>query len=368
MSRTIVMVNTESGWRGGENQVFLLARDLPEPWRALTVCQPGSPLAQRLREVGSLVVELPMSGGGDLAAVWAICRLAREHDAAVLHAHTSHAHSLCRLAVIGRDLPLVVTRRVDFPVKRGLFAAWKYGARVTRFVAISEAVRGVLLAGGVAPAGCVLIPDGVDLARLDAAPLVDLRAELGLPAAALLVGNAAALVDHKDHRTLLDAWALVERAEPTAHLAIAGTGDLEQELHAQARALGLAHVHFLGFRHDVPGLLKGFDLFVLSSHLEGLGTVVMDAMRCGLPVVATRAGGIPELVENDGNGLLVGVRDPSALARALLRLLGDRALRERLASGARASAEARFSHRRMVESYAGLYATLGRPAAYGATP
>ena len=71
------MVNTEGGWRGGENQVFLLARDLPEPWRALTICQPGSPLAQRLREVGSQVVELPMSGGGDLAAVWAIRRLAR---------------------------------------------------------------------------------------------------------------------------------------------------------------------------------------------------------------------------------------------------------------------------------------------------
>jgi glycosyltransferase involved in cell wall biosynthesis len=357
------MVNSEGGWRGGENQVFLLARDLPAPWRPVTVCQPGSPLALRLREAGREVVELAMSGGGDLGAARRIRRLARELGARVLHAHTSHAHALCRLALVGSELPFVVTRRVDFPVKRGLFARWKYGPRVTRFAAISQEVRRVLLAGGVDEARCVLIPSGVDFSRLDQAAPVDLRAELGLPAGTVLVGNAAALVDHKDHRTLLEAWAAVERAMPSAWLAIAGEGELGGALRAHAAALGLARVRFLGFRADVPGLLKGLDLFVMSSHLEGLGTSIMDAMRCGLAVVATRAGGIPELVEDGGNGLLVGVRDAPALAAALLRALGDGALRARLAAGARASAEARFSHRRMVEGYARLYADIAGAAA-----
>jgi len=356
--RTILMVNSEGGWRGGENQVFLLARDLPAPWKSVTVCLPGSPLALRLREAGRAVEELPMSGGGDIRAVRAIRRLALEHHAEALHAHTSHAHSLCRLAVIGRDLPLVVTRRVDFPIKRGCFARWKYGQRVTRMVAISREIERILVTGGVAAERCLVIPSGVDFSLLDAANAVDLRRELGLPAESLLVGNAAALVDHKDHRTLLDAWAQVEAAAPTAHLVIAGDGELAGALHAHAQALRLARVHFLGFRNDVPGILKSLDLFVMSSHMEGLGTSIMDAMRCGLPVVATRAGGIPELVVDDANGLLVGVRDAPALAAALTRTLNDHGLRRRLASGARASAEAHFSHVRMVEGYAQLYAAL----------
>ena len=361
-----MMVNSEGGWRGGENQVFLLARDLPAPWKSVTVCLPGSPLALRLREAGRAVEEVPMSGGGDIRAVRAIRRLALQHQAEVLHAHTSHAHSLCRLAVIGRDLPLVVTRRVDFPIKRGCFARWKYGQRVTRFVAISREIQRILLSGGVASERCAVIPSGVDFSLLDAAADVDLRRELGLPADALLVGNAAALVDHKDHRTLLDAWKQVETAVANAHLVIAGDGALAAELRAHSAAIGLRRLHFLGFRKDVPGLLKRLDVFVMSSHLEGLGTSIMDAMRCGLPVVATRAGGIPELVTDNINGLLVPVRDAPALAAALIRTLTDQPLRQRLATGARTSAELHFSHGRMVEGYARLYATLASATSYGA--
>lgn len=352
------MINTEHGWRGGENQLALLVCGLPSPWPTYTVCQPGSPLVTTLRGAHQHVEEITMRGPMDIIAAWRIRCLIKRLKACAVHAHTSHGHTLALLATTGLNVPVLVTRRVDFPLKRGWLSRWKYGPRVQRFIAVSSAVGHILSRGGIETTRVSVIRDGVNPTRIAEVQTGHFKQEFNIPAHAVLVGCIAHLTDHKDHRTLLDAWAQVERRSPDAWLAIIGTGELEATLKSHAATLGLQHIVFTGFRRDIPAILHSLDIFTLSSHLEGLGSSVMDAMLAGVPVVATRAGGIPELVTHERTGLLVPIRDPSALADALCRVIVDRDLRQRLGIAGRYAAEPAFTAQRMVDEHVALYQEL----------
>jgi L-malate glycosyltransferase len=352
--RRILQLNTEVSWRGGENQVLLLASGLPAAYRSLVVAQPDSPLANASRAAGLETYEISMRGYSQLSAIHALRAIIQKQHIACVHAHTSRAHSLGALACRGTGVPLVVTRRVAFPLNRGWIARWKYCRAATRHVVVSDNVRRVMIAGGVPPERIEVIHDGIDFTRF---PPYDssLRQELSLPADAVLVGCVAHLAESKGHRTLLTAWQRVEKRAATAWLVIVGTGELHAELQAFATLLGLHRVVFTGFRHDINNVLRGLDIFTLTSDLEGLGSSVMDAMYCGLPVVATRAGGIPELIDDQIDGLLVAVRDHDGLADALLRVIGDATLRHRLGTAASERAAARFSAELMIARYRTLY-------------
>jgi glycosyltransferase involved in cell wall biosynthesis len=189
----------------------------------------------------------------------------------------------------------------------------------------------------------------------------DALAALGVPAGAPVVGNVAALTDHKDHATLLRAARIVLDRAPQARFVIVGDGELRprlRELHRQL-ALGEGCV-FAGFRDDVDRLLPAFSVFCLSSHMEGLGTSLLDAMAFARPVVATRAGGIPDAVEDGVTGRLVPPRDPAALAGALLELLADPARRQAMGRAGRRRFEERFTADRMVEATLAVYDEIVR--------
>jgi glycosyltransferase involved in cell wall biosynthesis len=174
-----------------------------------------------------------------------------------------------------------------------------------------------------------------------------------------VVGNVAALTDHKDHATLLRAAARLAARHDTVRFVIVGEGALRAPLEAQARALGLdGRVIFAGFRDDLDRLIPAFDVFCLSSHMEGLGTSLLDAMAYSRPVVATAAGGIPEAVVHDVTGLVVPVRDAEALADALHALLRDPARREALGRAGRQRFEERFTADRMIEATLRVYDEL----------
>jgi glycosyltransferase involved in cell wall biosynthesis len=348
----ILMINTESGWRGGENQVALLVNGLHD-FETITACQPDSPLAKRLAESGKRTEQIPMRGGFDFGAARALRRIIRSESIALVHAHTSHAHALGLLACWRTGVPLLVTRRVAFPV-RGLFSGWKYGKRVRRFVAISDEIAKLLAQARVQPQRISVIRSGIDFRRFDGAQASTARREFGL-GDAVVIGIVAQLTGEKDHTTLLRAFAQVARAEPKARLVIVGSGACEADLKRQAQALGLDGVIFTGHRDDIANLLGAFDVFVLSSKHEGLGTSIMDAMYVGLPVVATRTGGIPELITPEHDGLLEPVGDAGALAKALTRLCRDESLRKRLGRKAGETARLRFSHDVMVDGYRKLY-------------
>jgi glycosyltransferase involved in cell wall biosynthesis len=349
----VLHVDTAAGWRGGQNQVLLSALGMATRGHEVAVaCRAGGILEGRAQSAGLDVFALPFRGDWSPSAAIGLARLARRIAPDVVHAHDPHALA----AALVVRAPRIASRRVDFAVK-GRASRWKY-ARCERVVAVSEAVAAVLHRDGIAPDRVRVVYEGVPDRRPDPGGRAMLEA-LGVPMTSLVVGNVAALTDHKDHQTLLSAAALVVARLPAAYFVIVGEGELKDALHAQAVALGLlGRVIFTGFREDLDRLIPAFDVFCLSSKMEGLGTSLLDAMCFARPVVATAAGGIPEIVKDGGTGRVVPVQDPAALAAALVEVLLDPSGRERMGTAGRRRFEARFSADRMVEATLAVYGEL----------
>jgi glycosyltransferase involved in cell wall biosynthesis len=251
--------------------------------------------------------------------------------------------------------PLIASRRVDFHLKGNSLSRWKY-RQVSCFIAASEAIRRMLVTDGVPEVRTVTVHEGIDVDHVAAAARVDLHGAFWLPHGAPIVGNVAALVPHKGQKHLIDAAALVVRRVPDARFVIAGEGELRPSLERQIKEHHLEkHVLLAGFRPDVLSLHKAFDVFAMSSVSEGLGTSLLDAMACGRPIVATTAGGIPEVVVDGQTGLLVPPRDHQAMADAIVRLLSDPELRKRMGAAGAARARTKFSADRMVRETLRLY-------------
>jgi glycosyltransferase involved in cell wall biosynthesis len=355
----VLHVDTAAGWRGGQNQVLLTALAQAARGHEVTLaCRAGGALEARARAASAIEpFALPFRGDLWPPAILGLARTLRRVRPDVVQLHDPHAVSNGRLAThLAPPVRLVATRRVDFPL-RGPLSRRKYRG-CDRVIAVSRAITGVLLAGGIEADRIRLVYEGV----ADRAPLPGgaeaLRA-LGVPEGSPVVGNVAALTGHKDHATLIAAAGLVLRARPEVLFVIVGEGPLRRELEARVREGGLdGRVVFAGFRDDVDRLLPAFDVFCLSSHLEGLGTSVLDAMAFGRPVVATAAGGIPEAVEDGVNGRIVPVRDPVALADALLDVLRNPAEGRAMGDAGRARFLSRFTVDRMAEETLRVYAEL----------
>jgi glycosyltransferase involved in cell wall biosynthesis len=256
--------------------------------------------------------------------------------------------------------PLVASRRVDFRMRGNSLSRWKY-RQVDCFLCASEAIRRLVLADGIEPARAVTVHEGIDIERVESAPPAKLHEELWLPHHAPIVGNVAALVPHKGQKHLLEAAMAVLPQVPDARFVIAGEGELRPQLERTIREHRLEkHVLLAGFRPDVLSLHKAFDIFVMSSVTEGLGTSLLDAMAAGKPVVATTAGGIPEVVVDGETGFLVPPRDHHAMAEALIRLLKDPALRQRMGQAGLLRARRYFSAERMVQQTLRVYERIAR--------
>jgi L-malate glycosyltransferase len=360
MSIFSVHIDTARTWRGGQNQVLLTVMGLRAlGHRAALVAHAGGELRRRAAD-GLELAPITPRAEMDLHAGWRLARVLRRLRPDVVHAHDPHGLAMAALALSllpARPRPLfAASRRVDFRLRSNAFSRWKH-RQVDVYLCASDAIRSMLAADGVPPECAVTVHEGIDVDRVAAATPASLHAELWLPHHAPLVGNVAALVPHKGQRHLIEAAALVVRQVPDARFVIAGEGELRDSLEAQIRHHRLEkHVFLTGFRSDVLSLHQAFDLFVMSSVAEGLGTSVLDAMAAGRAVVGTRAGGIPEVVEDGVTGLLVPPRDDRALAGAIVRLLADRGLRQRMGAAGLARVRERFSVERMVQATLDVYA------------
>lgn len=357
-------VDTARTWRGGQNQVLLTVLGLRAlGHRAALVAHGEGELRARARE-GLELVPLTPRTEMDLAAAFRLSRVVKRLRPDVIHAHDPHGVAMASLALsMGSPVPrppLVASRRVDFHLKGNALSRWKY-RQVDRFICASDVIRSMLVHDGVPPELVVTVHEGIDLAHVDAAPAANVHEEFWLPRQAPVIGNVAALVPHKGHRHLIDAIALVVREAPDGRLVIAGDGELRPAIERQIRDHHLEkHVFLAGFRPDVLSLHKTFDVFVMSSVTEGLGTSILDAMACGRAVVATTAGGIPEVVVDGETGLLVPPRDDRALASAIVRLLKDPGIRARMGDAGRERVRRFFSAERMVRETLAVYEDVVR--------
>jgi glycosyltransferase involved in cell wall biosynthesis len=354
-------LNTEPTWRGGEAQTLLLLRGLREAGHvADLVCPPQAPLGDRARQEGVRIVPMRLRGEVDILSMVRLRRLLRRGAYDLIHAHTSHAHTLAALAAARLGVGVVVSRRVDFSIYRRSFLGlngikYRYGFDV--IVAVSQAIKDVLVNDGVRPELIRVVRSGVDPDRFtEEDRRAALPADLPIPPGSLLVLNTAHLTPHKGQLHLIRAFARVVRQVPQAFLCIAGQGELREELQEEIDRLGLGDRALLpGFRKDVGALLANATVYVMPSVEEGLGTAVLDAFLMEAPVVASRAGGLPEMVEDGRNGLLAEPGDAEGLASCILRLLKDDALRRTLAAAGRQTALDRFTYRKTVAETMGVY-------------
>jgi len=312
----VLQVDSGREWRGGQQQVLLLCRELSRnaAVEQVLVTKLGGELARRAAADGITVQGVAWGIGLDPRAWWHLRRAIAAFQPDIIHVHDSHALTLATTVAPGRSL--VATRRVDFHV--GRFGAWR---RPDRIVAVSGAVKQILIGDGIAADAITVVPDGIDAAeiRRSAVPPLDIRSDLRLPASVPLAVNAAALVDHKDHRTLIRAAEYARSREPQLHWIIAGEGALRGSLAAEIARLELQdRVHLVGFVERINALIAAADVFVMSSKLEGLGSVILNALALGRPIVATAAGGIPEILPAEA---LVPVGAAPALAQKVVETL-----------------------------------------------
>jgi L-malate glycosyltransferase len=364
-------IDTARTWRGGQNQVLLTVNGLRSlGQRAALVAHPDGELRRRADE-GLELIPIASRTEMDLTAAWRLARVIKRLKPDVIHAHDPHGVAMASLALSlgsgsspGRSPALVVARRVDFHLKGNSFSRWKH-RQVDCFIAASNAIRAMLINDGVPESKVVTVHEGIDVDHVLAAPPVNVHEAFFLPHHAPIVGNVGALVPHKGQRHLIEAAHLVVQQLPDVRFVILGEGELREHLERIVREHRLEkHVLLPGFRVDVLGCIKGFDLFVMSSVTEGLGTSLLDAMACSKAIVATKAGGIPEVVDDGVTGILVDPRDHHGLAAAIVKLIKDEQGRQRMATAGFERVSARFTVERMVAETAKVYARVaGRPHA-----
>lgn len=373
----VLHLDTGREWRGGQQQVLYLHRELcARGHRSIVVTPTGSPLARRVRDENLPLREILYHGSGDPIALFLLVKLIQETEAQILHAHTAHAHNLGFLALRLPGLPrdrrpaFVVHRRVDFPPSADPLTRMRYTTDPCLFLCVSDAVRRVLLSRGVPEDRLRVVHSCIDPARIDREATGDpasLRIELGLPPESSLIGAVGALVPHKGHRHLLAAMPKVLSAHPEAHLVLFGDGPLESELRRESWERKMqSRVLFAGFRSDVHRFFPALDLLAHPSVEEGLGTSILDAMAARLPVVASRAGGIPEVVRHGETGWLVPPASPTELAGAIVSLIDDPRRRHDFGEAGRRRVVEGFSVPVLADQVIAAYEEAGARVAHDA--
>jgi glycosyltransferase involved in cell wall biosynthesis len=357
------VLHVEGGSRlyGGAQQVLYLLEGLAGRGHAnMLACPAGCDLARAAIPFAE-VQGLTLRGDADVGMAWRLARLIRAARPDLIHLHSRIGADVWG-GVAARliRIPVVHTRRVDNPEPRWLVAV-KYRLH-DRVIAISEGIARVLLGEGLPAEKLRVVRSAVDWQRW-ASPCdrAVVAARLGVPADGLLIGVVAQLIPRKGHRHLVETLPTLVAAHPGLHVLFFGQGPLEGELKGQIAELGLAgRVQLAGFREDLDRLLPCLDLLVHPATMEGLGVALLQAASAGVPILASRAGGIPEAVREGVNGLLVPPGDAAALGAALARLLADPNLRRRLGAGGRELMRREFSIDAMVEGNLAVYRELLR--------
>ena len=362
--RAVLHVDPERGWGGGETQVLGLTRYLHEAGhRSVAAVAPHGALRHHLSQAALPHCGLQVRNDFDALAGLRLRRLVRAGGYELVHFHTARAHALSPW-LHGLGVKRVVTRRMDYPLKRTGWQRFLYRTSVDAVVAISHRVESALIDGGVPPARIRRIPSGIDTARFVPDPQARqrIRRHYGLGSAEILIVSIGALVERKAQASLIEAAAQLHRQGLRLSYMVCGDGPQRTLLEAQVRAAGLeAQVYFPGFCSDVPAYLAAADVFVHVPLWEGLGVAVIEALAAGRPVIASRVGGIPELIEDRHTGLLVPPQAPNALAAAVAQLVHSPALAASLGRAGQRRARTHFDVRAMAQANAVLYDELLTP-------
>lgn len=356
----VLFADLDREWRGGQSQALLTLRGLSQRKHQVVLMAPtNSPLALRAAEIGITIRRVP-EFAMRFRAVSTFRGLMRQHKFDVIHLNEPHAMSAAWLAGAHNHAPLLLSRRIAFPLRNNWASQASYRA-ITTFIANSKDVTQSLIASGIAEGKISIVNEGVDLPpRTTTERRKTARGLWKIGEDEFLFGCVSVFVPEKGQRHVIEALAQVRAIHPHARLILAGDGSCRADLESLATCLHLSEaVLFPGFVKNVDQVYQALDAFVFPSEFEGLGTALQAAMAYELPCISTSRGALAEVVDA-GKTALVAEPDGQEFAGAMLRLLGDANLRQQIGRAARQEVERNFSADRMVENTIRVYESVLR--------
>ncbi|WP_242926660.1 glycosyltransferase family 4 protein [Pontibacter vulgaris] len=335
---------SEKSWRGGEQQAAFLIEELARQHvESFVACRPGSAFEKYCQQRNVPYIALSFSKLAVLATAQKLKKYVNEHQVQLIHMHSSLAHTLgVATHVLGAKAGLILSRRVEFSIGKNPFSLFKYNYKgIRRIICVSDCVRDLMAKNVNDPAKCVTVHSGIDMNRFKSVKKGAtnfLHTKYNIAPGNLLIGNVSAIDKHKDYYTFLQTAKLLKEQGIKASYFAIGTGSLEEEIKAYAVELGLQQdVIFTGFIKNIDQALPELDLFLFTTIKEGLGTAVLDAFACQVPVVASNVGGIPEMVKDGVTGFLAAPQHPKEFAAQALKIIHNPELRNTFVANASAS-------------------------------
>lgn len=363
----IMHINSAKNWAGGEVHTHLVCKELVNRgFDVVLACRRNSDIGNVFERDGIKTFRLNLRNAIDIASSYQMAQYCRRQNIDIVHAHLGRDYWLAALIkFFYPEVKVIFTRHVLVPIKKSVFHRWVMN-QASKIIAVSEAVKKVVLDSGIVKEKQVAtIYNGIDVKSFREASPGILRTELQIKPNTKLVGIVGQVSPHKGQDFLVKSLPLVLEQYQDMKCIIIGSDFKNNqyigELKVLAKSLELEkQVYFLGQRTDIPILLKDLDVFVLASQEEPFGLVVVEAMAAGVPVVATKCGGVLEIIADEETGVLVEYGDMQDLATAVLKLLNDSAMRERIIQNASNKASCMFSRETMVEELLKLYWQIGK--------
>ncbi|WP_022847484.1 MULTISPECIES: glycosyltransferase family 4 protein [unclassified Desulfurobacterium] len=344
----IIHVDTEKGWRGGEQQLFYLLKGLNKKnVNQAVACVKGEELWKRCKKSGIKTVDLT---GNQIKDIFILGTEGKWAD--IIHAHNAKGHNISVASKPIHRKKVIYTRRVDYPVKNNFLTKFKY-RNTDKIISITKTVQKILEESGIKSEVIYSSVEKDINNKIDTKKVTQIKKSFKNN---ILIGNVGALTEQKNQFLFIDMANLISKQIKNSFFPIIGSGKLLNQLKKYAKDREISdRIKFLGFKEDILNYIKALDVFVLTSNNEGLGSTILQAMMLEVPVVATDAGGVREVVINGKTGLLVPKNNPKALSTAVIRILRDEKLRKSLIINARKFVNENFTVDKMVNAYFQLY-------------
>ena len=324
----VLHLSSEKSWRGGERQIaFLIEEHKKMGIDTHIICKRNSSFSRFCKNKNWQFQEASFSGVFDLSTPLIIKNYCKRKKIDLIHLHTSKSHTAGVLsALFGNATNMVLTRRVVFEPKNSSLTKWKYNhSQIKKVVCISKCVREVMSKYLSDQSKCLIVYSAIDTSQSIDKGAFDIRKQYNIKEGTKLIGTVGALSKEKDHKTFINtASILYSKFGPKVKFLVIGDGVEMKNLKDYAEQKGLSSaIIFTGFLNNVLGALSELDYFLFTSKSEGLGTSILDAMLCRVPVVSTNAGAISEIVIHGETGLLSPITDSKSLATNIESLITD---------------------------------------------
>lgn len=358
----VLHINSAQHWSGGEVYTYLLCKELNREGVQVTLaCRSGSSISEKFKAENLPILETRLRNATDFMSVQSIAKFCRNREIEIIHCHLGRDYWIAFwVKLLCPFIKVIVTRHVLFPMKNSFIHKLMF-AKIDKFIAVSSEVRKCLEQSQIDINKIEVIYNGIDTERFLGACEGKIRNELrSLDENTILIGIVGQVSPHKGVEAFIQAIPEITKKHKNIKFLVVGSDFKEGKyidfLQERASQYGVAeHVVFLGERDDIPAIMKDLDILVHLSYSEAFGIVLVEAMIAGTAVITTNVGAIPEIIENEVNGLLIEPDNLEQLIAAVSRIIRDQSFRNKLIENSKEKALRNFDIRIMSRNIIRVY-------------